>query len=575
MNFEPSEFNLLLALGYWALAVLVLGGIGLLVGLTVALIGGGTDGLKFALSQAGRVGGEFASLSPTRVGAVTKLTIKESLRRKALYVFGVFALLFMFAGWFFGQTEYAATSPYIVFVLKTIRWLSLPMAVLLACWGLPQDIKARSLHTVVTKPVHRMEVVFGRILGYSAVMAGVVLVMGVIGYVWITRSVPDYLQGQLIGRVPVLADGLKHKGKAGEDRQAGINVGDMFELRTYIEGDTRARAIFHFHDFDDTAAMFDPDEEIPLEYTFEVFRSYKGDVGEDVLAGRAERAVGTRAQLAVVKDLSEAEGPDYTGERFDDRLVLRFPEFPFELAEYETDIAKRVLRMPRTFERDAESGVETYALEDVYQDLDGDGDADDLAVEVRLLDGQQYLGYAKSDLFVRLPDRSFLSGYAKAVAAILLMCVLVVILGTTASTFVKGPVATLLTLGLIGVGLFAQDFAQEYLGGFQSTGEAMGGGPIESAYRLVTQKSQTGPLPDSAALTAVKKVDRGILKSMQAAFLVLPDLRTFDLVPYVAAGFDPPFYDTFLPALLTVLAFLLPCLIVGYLSLQLRELEAK
>jgi hypothetical protein len=47
------------------------------------------------------------------------------------------------------------------------------------------------------------------------------------------------------------------------------------------------------------------------------------------------------------------------------------------------------------------------------------------------------------------------------------------------------------------------------------------------------------------------------------------------VVPYVANGFDVPWNAALLPALLTTLGFLLPCLFIGYLSLALRELEEK
>ncbi len=61
-------------------------------------------------------------------------------------------MLFMFAGWFIGDTTDATPAKnYISFVMTTVRWMLLPVAVLLSCWGLPADIRDRSLHTVVTK----------------------------------------------------------------------------------------------------------------------------------------------------------------------------------------------------------------------------------------------------------------------------------------------------------------------------------------------------------------------------------------------------------------------------------------
>ena len=47
---------------------------------------------------------DLSSISLRRVFALTKLTFLEAYRRKALAVFVVFGLLFMFAGWFMGGT---------------------------------------------------------------------------------------------------------------------------------------------------------------------------------------------------------------------------------------------------------------------------------------------------------------------------------------------------------------------------------------------------------------------------------------------------------------------------------------
>src|SRR5690606_18830785 len=127
-------------------------------------------------------------LSPGRVWAITMLTFKESIRRKALLVFVVFAVLFMFAGWFLSNSNERADlqiKVYVSFVLTAITWLVIPVVLLLACWGLPADIKARSLHTVVTKPVRKNEIVLGRMLGFLIVGTVLLLVMGSVGYFWI------------------------------------------------------------------------------------------------------------------------------------------------------------------------------------------------------------------------------------------------------------------------------------------------------------------------------------------------------------------------------------------------------
>lgn len=568
MDFEPEAFDWLLGPGRWLAAVAVVAVLALLFGFLVSFLSSGRDGLRFFTGQLKRFFTEVGNLSPARIGAITQLAIKESLRRKALWIFAVFALLFMFAGWFLGSSEYASAQPYVDFVLKVVYFLTLPLSVLLACWGLPADIKARSLHTVVTKPVRRTEVVVGRMFGYGIVTGAVVLVMGLIGYVWINRQVPERAQDQLISRVPVYADDIAFKGRFGED-SVGINVGDVWDYRAFVEGNTKARAIYKFRDLD-LEKVASSDRPLRLEYNFEVFRSYKGDVGEDVLKGLASRAIGTQAQLAIINPM-DPENPD-------DDLLVRYPPLPFEVEEFKEGADESIIEIPLVLEGDVVGGeVTTYNLiDDLAFDSDGDGTKDALNVAVRCVDAQQYLGAARLDMFIRLPDRSFLVGYAKAIGGVLLMSFLVIILGTTASTFVKGPVATLLTVGLVALGDGrARGFADEYLDEFADAGKVTGGGMIESLVRLVTQQSLTVPLDDTPANQAIQTVDYGLLRSLTLLFDAIPDLRSFNMAPYVSKGFDVPFEATFLPSVMTVLGFFIPCVIIGYFSLQLRELEAK
>ena len=70
----------------------------------------------------------------------------------------IFAVLFMFGSWFLtsaGEKADIQIQRHVVFVFTAVSWLVLPVVLMLACWGIPEDIKARSMHTVVTKPVRR------------------------------------------------------------------------------------------------------------------------------------------------------------------------------------------------------------------------------------------------------------------------------------------------------------------------------------------------------------------------------------------------------------------------------------
>lgn len=244
-------------------------------------------------------------VSPRRVWALTMLTFREAIRRKTLLVFVIFALLIMFGGWFMSDANPNANlqvKVHVSFVLKAISWLILPVALLLSCWGLPDDIRRRSLHTVVTKPVRRSEIILGRMLGFSLIGTVVLAVMGVVAFVWIDRQIPEAVRPSLTCRVPIYGQMsiLNRQGNPGR----GINVGDVWTFRKYIEGATRARAIWEFDSVTPHALVDRLDEStgeldkrLLLETRFEAFRTHKGKIDLQVLC-EIQLARITRTQAA-------------------------------------------------------------------------------------------------------------------------------------------------------------------------------------------------------------------------------------------------------------------------------------
>jgi len=206
---------------------------------------------------------------------------------------------------------------------------------------------------------------------------------------------------------------------------------------------------------------------------------------------------------------------------------------------------------------------------DLYDDLTTNGV---LTVHVQCIDRGQYLGVSKGDFFVReLPDHSFATGYFKAMIGVWLTIVLIVILGVTLSCFVKGPVATLTLFCML---ILGQEKPQEFMDALIS-GKQFGGGATESIYRLITQMNQTVPLPDNALTTTIKTVDNVPFATMFLARRLFPDMRTFGMSAWVGKGIDVPWAGAFLPSIAITLGYVFPCVLLGYLSLSLRELESK
>jgi ABC-type transport system involved in multi-copper enzyme maturation permease subunit len=759
MEYDLLYYSVPNALRSWGIVVGIIAAVALGVGLLSSLRLGPSGMAVFTrgLSSYFR---DMVTMSPTRVLAIARLTLKESIRRKALMVFVIFAVLLMFGGWFLSSgnsREGLQAGVQIWFLLTAISWLVLPVVMFLACWSIPEDIRVRSLHTVVTKPIRRIEVVLGRIVGFGAVVTGVVLIMGIAGYIWIQRQVPDSVRDGLTCRVPKYGD-LYFKDREGQVSQFGINTGDVWTYRSYIEGNSRACAVWVFPDID--ASQFGDGQAINLESRFEAFRTVKGsadsverglegqytlvnnlraeafplfgtsagfrEFGNELLAGQfASASTILKETAASMTDGSQTltvidcrtfwraarnagKAMEFIGDEFSelgaafesasiaaelvrtpenesafrnlneaclkladklseqsDALMGAMPriEVPlptFNVTEYHEGQDKYTIPRKLTFTADYESlsrylsetvtawneqkklvsgdaladslvtslaestdlsALNSELLVEVLQEeivaealavRDGqlvvsDGQSwysyfdqllraerlvsqdpagwilkadlyDDLVlngvlrVEVACLNGQMYLGMAKPDLFIRMPDNAFYVGYSKALFSTILMLLLVVVIGVTASCVVKGPVALFLTFGVFLIGQAFHGFMSDIL-----AGRVEGAGLVESAVSLVQQRAPTvgvdAPQGTQDVIASVDKVSTALL---QGANQVIPDFGMFSKsAAYVENGFDVPWNTSMLPAILTFVGFLIPCVLLAAAFLKFRELESK
>lgn len=295
MDFDIRPYNLVAGAQAWLLLVGVLFLIAVGLAFVLSLARNGGQGV--AIFTRGLTGyfGDLFSISPRRVFALTSLTLKEAVRRKALLIFVVFSIVLMFGGWFITNANERAelqVSVHVTFILTAIAWLILPAVIFLSCWAVPEDIRIRSMHTVVTKPARRLEIVMGRMFGMGIVTVLVLVVMAAAGYVWVVRQIPASSKNQLTCRVPAFGE-LYFLDQTGQPALTGINVGDTWMYRSHITGNSRSRAVWTFFNFDESSLISDtPPSEfsalqplssaseesqwLKLECRFEAFRTVKG-----------------------------------------------------------------------------------------------------------------------------------------------------------------------------------------------------------------------------------------------------------------------------------------------------------
>jgi PDZ domain len=631
MNFDVLPFDSLLGLSHWVKVVGFIAILVLIVTSVAAFASMGPRGFLAVFRQLFEGFRDVAELSFRRIWAIAMLTFREAIRRKALLVFVIFAVLFMFGSWFLTSADEKADiqiERHVVFVFTAVSWLVLPVVLMLACWGIPEDIRARSLHTVVTKPARRIEVVLGRMLGFSLIATLIVGVMGGVGYFWIDRQIPQSIHDRLVCKVPIYGK-LSFLDRQGEPTKSGINVGDVWTFRSYIEGSTKASAIWDFDRINETVFRTPTDlgveSQVPDEglaqklklqpgqgvvVTKVVAASPAGSSGlraHDVILSFKDIPIGQPSDLAAAaQGLTMGETYPMTINRDGTQEVLQLPwqEFlalqtgfeafrthkgiinsgllceltlvnpdsklrvplpPFEVAEYRGDGNQTPI--PRTIHY-YDSEKKEAKTADLLTDIVSNGS---LQIEARCLNQEQFLGMARPDLFIRMTDRPFFVGFFKAISGVWMEAIIVVMIGVAASCFLKGPIATLLTFAVLIVGQGFRELIEKIV-----TGQSLGGGPIESIYRMVTHMNQTVSMELSKPVERVMKVtDQGVENGLWLVQQTFPNLTYFNMSPYVAKGFDVDFRAAILPAIAVTVAFLVPCVLLGYYALKLRELESK
>lgn len=279
------------------------------------------------------------------VWAIAKLSFKEVIRKRVLWVFLIFLLPLLFPWqWFFASKpsdELRNTTGIITFVLS---FLCLVPGVLLAALGIPDDIKSLNIFTIVSKPVERFEIVLGRFIGYVSLMTLVLLALTGISVALIanTSVSPQARAETYKARVP-LRGKLEFKSMRAEDRTEkkdfeGTNVGREFDYRRYIAGHSESpqRAIWKFATI--PAEMEHASEDrVPVEFTFDVYRMTKGEQDAGVLTNftvathNAPQRQPTKQEGAEWRWADPDQGADYrdavqrllTGALIDARLAER------------------------------------------------------------------------------------------------------------------------------------------------------------------------------------------------------------------------------------------------------------
>ena len=255
---------------------------------------------------------------------------------------------------------------------------------------------------------------------------------------------------------------------------------------------------------------------IPIEMTFNVYRTTKGRVGEPVYA--QIQVTNPNTGLAPYQDI-------------------------FPIREYYTNKKEIPARQ-----------------------LAGSRGA--LKIEIRCISPTQYLGMSESDLYILTDSGNFGANFMKGLFCVWLQAMVLTAIGVFAGTFLSWPVALLTTIAFVVAGQVAFSFLLNF-----SQQTLLGGGPFESLIRLLTHENQMSELTPTVAVVTAKTLDSIAMPVMARLVYIVPNFTALDVSNTVADGFAVR-WELIVSNVLLTFAYVLPFTIAGYFILKNREVAA-
>jgi ABC-type transport system involved in multi-copper enzyme maturation permease subunit len=539
--------------------------------------------------------GDLFRFSPQRIGALASLAIKESLRRRVWVALVVFAMILLFASWYLGTNNREPARLYLSFVTTATSYLMLLLSLGLAAFSLPNDIKQKTIYTVATKPVRSIDIVLGRIIGFTALGSVLLAIMAVASWFFVNGALAHT---HTVDKATLEAVRDADGATIGKDGETTYNAYHSHPFSVDADGAGVTDTVNeHYHQLSSDGSgeiVVGPAEgylraRVPLRGTLHFLNQQGVPVAKGISVGNewAYRSfIQGATQASAVwtfngvndKTLMEYEG----GEKYlPVSLIVRVYrsykgiieqaiQGSIQLRNPDTGVKSTLRIFPA---KDAQIDSFEFANEQTDTDQNDITILDDLVTKdgrieviVQCLDRGQYFGFAQADCFIRLPEGLPLANFVKGFLAIWMMMVIVIAVAVLMSTFLSGPIAMVAAITFIILGFFRAFFVQIALG------ESYGGGPVESLVRIVTQMNVMSPFDPSPAVSAMQGVDNVLKGAMRALSNVLPDFSTYlDRVRYVADGFAIP-TDAVLQDLTVTLAYVVGMAIVGYFCLRTREM---
>lgn len=122
---------------------------------------------------------DLRKFTPKRIWAVSGVVFRESIRRKILWLTPLAMLgIIVLTGIQKPEDQSDAIRQTLQFCLFASGLLVVISGIMLSCTNLPRDIESKVIFTIVTKPITRLEIVAGKIVGFARVTGSILVLMG-------------------------------------------------------------------------------------------------------------------------------------------------------------------------------------------------------------------------------------------------------------------------------------------------------------------------------------------------------------------------------------------------------------
>jgi hypothetical protein len=519
-----------------------------------------------------------------RIWALARLSFKQAVRSRVVLIFSLMGLVFLFFDFFADHSKKAddQLKNFVTVIYWSMTPLFLMTASILGAFNLPADIKNQSIHTIVTKPVEKLEIALGRFFGFAGILTLGLLVVTAVSYLYILRGVtPEARIESFRARVPIFGNSLYFFGTKKEDK--GDNVGREWDYRSYIKGAhpqmPTAPKDFAVWEFEDLPESMDNQEWITFEFTFDIFRLTKGLENQPIFCTftftdarhpipdveRKMRQTVHNKYGELITQAAQAKPGEKnladSKEKIDLQLASEygFYELPTQpIVDYHT----QQVQIPGVLLKKIREDFAKNPIKDRKPTLM-------MLVNVDRTTGNtsQMVGVAHRDFYLLAAERPFWLNFFKGVIGMWLSYLLVLGIAVACSTYLSGVISWMVTMFLYFCGLFLEH-VQEL-----AFKQGSGGGPLEAMQRLIENRPITTPPDDSPLSGLISGGDEFYRWWLKLFINIIPDVNRFDLINYVSSGFDISWGQVlFLDNFIYLAGYLIPWLVLSFYTLKFREI---